>query len=67
MPRVSKPKKDVEGCEKPRGGACNCRAADVRMGEPTGYKPEYHECGRASLGNEISKYQEERKSKRFPE
>ena len=34
MPRLSEAKKDVISCEKLRGGANNCRSADIRMGQP---------------------------------
>ena len=34
MPRHEEAKKDVVSCEKPRGGAHNCRSVDFRMGQP---------------------------------
>ena len=43
MPRLSEAKKDVISCEKLRGAANEHRSADVRMGQPTALKVQYHD------------------------
>jgi len=39
MPWHREPKKDVDSCEKVRGGANSQRAVHIRMGKPSGANP----------------------------
>ena len=72
MPWRKEPKKDVAGCEKPRGAASGHRSGDIRMGEPgTGRTvsstAEHIGRERVSGGTETSKYPEEKKSNEIPQ
>src|SRR5665647_390478 len=66
MPWRREPKKDVVGCDKPRGAAYRLRSGDLRMGQPTrGHArvplPEYIGQRGVSGGTETSKYPEEKR------
>ncbi len=70
MPWHQEPKKDVVGCEKPRGAASRLRAVDVRMGQPArGHtRAPPAECiGGVEVSRRIetSQYPEERKATRL--
>ena len=61
-------KKDVTNDETLRGAVSKQRAVDIRMGEPTGEKLQYHIMKkivimRATRRTETSKYPEEKKEK----
>ena len=67
MPRHLTAKKDAASCEKPRGGASDPRAGDIRMGQPLQRRLETRGCGGEVGEVKHLSSRTEKKSKRYPE